>query len=580
MVWDARDVVWDARDVVWDARDVVWEARDTVWDARDVVWEARDVVWEARDTVWEARDVVWDARDVVWEARDVVWEARDDLSRARYKRVHRWTRLREARDVVSEARDEAPRARYSRVHRWTRSKEARDDASEALDACYGWRVPLSEREVVVIGAGPAGLAAALELQGRGVKVTVVEKAQEAGGRSGFDRVGDWRFDRGAEFLTSFYRQTLQLCSQVDWTAFEGLSLDMGRLILEGKPFVLPATPWKLLRTRLISARTKRHMFGFGWQLARFSSKVRWSSLEEAAPLDDQSAEDYFREVLGQDYVDTVLRATLESLTLSPLSDTSRVIGLSQAREAAGAKLLCPSGGLGALWLEVAKRLSVTTARAVTGLAATGAPGSKVALACADGTRLFADAAVVAVPAPDAVRLVPKGLVPERDTAERARYSPCVKLHLCLEKPLPGLVPCCAIGPGTNPLAGLAVLEQKGTGQAPDGKSGLVLVASPALAYELLSASDEEVERRLVPAAEALTGVKISGVVARSVVRLPEGVPLFYVGWLRELAARRETLAPAQVALAGDYLASPSIEGAVRTGQEAAARVFQWLATKR
>jgi oxygen-dependent protoporphyrinogen oxidase len=156
----------------------------------------------------------------------------------------------------------------------------------------------------------------------------------------------------------------------------------------------------------------------------------------------------------------------------------------------------------------------------------------------------------------------------------------VKLHLCLERPLPGLVPCCAIGPGTNPLGGLGVLDQKGTGQTPEGKSGLVLVASPALAYELLSASDDEVQRRLLPAAEALSGVRITGVVGRSVVRLPEGVPLFYVGWLRELAARRAKLGPAQVTLAGDYLASPSIEGAVRTGQEAASRVYQWLATER
>jgi oxygen-dependent protoporphyrinogen oxidase len=441
-------------------------------------------------------------------------------------------------------------------------------------------VLLAGREVVVIGAGPAGLAAALALQGRGVKVSIVEKANEAGGRSGFDRVGDWRFDRGAEFLTSFYKQTLQLCSQVDWTAFEGLSLEMGRLILDGHPFTLPATPWKLLRTKLISARTKRRLFGFGWELARWGGKVRWGELEKAAPLDDQSAEDYFREVLGQDYVDTVLRATLESLTLSPLSDTSRVIGLSQAREATGAKLLCPRGGLGALWLEVAKRVPLTTARAVTSVAATGAQGSKVSVAFADGTSLQADAVVVAVPAPEAVRLVPRGLIPERDTAERARYSPCVKLHLCLEKPLPGLVPCCAIGPGTNPLGGLGVLEQKGTGQAPAGKSGLVLVASPALAFELLSASDEEVERRLVPAAEALAGVRITGVVGRSVVRLPEGVPLFYVGWLRELAELKAKLAPSRVALAGDYLASPSIEGAVRTGQEAAERVCDWLARQR
>ncbi len=55
--------------------------------------------------------------------------------------------------------------------------------------------------VVVVGAGLAGLAAALHLAGRGRQVTVVERAGVPGGRAGRLDVGDYRIDTGPTVLT-------------------------------------------------------------------------------------------------------------------------------------------------------------------------------------------------------------------------------------------------------------------------------------------------------------------------------------------------------------------------------------------
>lgn len=60
------------------------------------------------------------------------------------------------------------------------------------------------RCAVVVGAGAAGLAAARALAARGLAVTVLERDAVVGGRARNDVVEGWRFDRGAEFLTSFY----------------------------------------------------------------------------------------------------------------------------------------------------------------------------------------------------------------------------------------------------------------------------------------------------------------------------------------------------------------------------------------
>ena len=56
-------------------------------------------------------------------------------------------------------------------------------------------------EVVVIGAGLAGLAAACHLTGRGHRVTVIEKSDIPGGRSGLLQQDGFTFDTGPSVLT-------------------------------------------------------------------------------------------------------------------------------------------------------------------------------------------------------------------------------------------------------------------------------------------------------------------------------------------------------------------------------------------
>jgi phytoene desaturase len=64
-----------------------------------------------------------------------------------------------------------------------------------------------ERRVTIVGAGPGGLAAALLLAKSGVKVTIVEKRDQVGGRTSSIEQDGFRFDVGPTFF--LYPQVLK-----------------------------------------------------------------------------------------------------------------------------------------------------------------------------------------------------------------------------------------------------------------------------------------------------------------------------------------------------------------------------------
>ena len=63
-----------------------------------------------------------------------------------------------------------------------------------------WSIPF-EPDVVIVGAGIAGLAAAAELVANGRRVVVLEKSRGVGGRMATRRVGEAVCDHGAQFFT-------------------------------------------------------------------------------------------------------------------------------------------------------------------------------------------------------------------------------------------------------------------------------------------------------------------------------------------------------------------------------------------
>ncbi|MDP9794409.1 monoamine oxidase [Catenuloplanes nepalensis] len=104
-------------------------------------------------------------------------------------------------------------------------------------AAATWAADQGHRNVIVVGAGMAGLAAAQELTGRGITTRILEARNRIGGRTTGTDVGGFTFDLGANWLQQYDDNPLarlaeKLALPVVPTEFSSGSEDLERELRE------------------------------------------------------------------------------------------------------------------------------------------------------------------------------------------------------------------------------------------------------------------------------------------------------------------------------------------------------------
>ena len=125
-------------------------------------------------------------------------------------------------------------------------------------------------DVLVIGAGMAGLTAAAELQRDGCRVLVLDKGRGVGGRLASRRIGGASFDHGAQFITartSRFAALVEDCRRAgaveEWHRGLGDSPD-GHVRWRGHPAMTSVAKHLaraleiILDTRVVALRASRH----------------------------------------------------------------------------------------------------------------------------------------------------------------------------------------------------------------------------------------------------------------------------------------------------------------------------------
>lgn len=224
-----------------------------------------------------------------------------------------------------------------------------------------------ETEVVVVGAGLAGLAVALHLHRAGVPFAVLEAGDDVGGRVRTDLVDGFRLDRGFQILNPAYPAVRRLVDVGKlqpgrfWRAVR--VADGDRHTLLGHPLDCPATLRDIAARRYLSTRDLAALGALSARVA--GGPARWirdrQDCTTAAALDDAG--------LSERAVETVFRPFLEGVFLEPELTTSARFFQFVWRSFLRSAPVLPAAGMGALPRQLADRLPSGTIHLNTQVAA-------------------------------------------------------------------------------------------------------------------------------------------------------------------------------------------------------------------
>ena len=228
-------------------------------------------------------------------------------------------------------------------------------------------------DVVIIGAGLAGLAAARQLSIHDLDVVVLEASDGVGGRVRTDIVDGFRLDRGFQVLNPSYPELERV---IDLPALDlhplmaGLLVALdGRTARLGDPRALPHWAPSALTRGTGSWRGKARFAAYALANAR-------RPVAQDLDDDDASALQVLQEVTGDArFVDRVLRPFLTGVFLEPNLSTSRRFLDLVLRSFVRGRPALPAAGMQALPNQLHDALPAGTVRFAT--AAQGIDGSRV-----------------------------------------------------------------------------------------------------------------------------------------------------------------------------------------------------------
>ena len=409
----------------------------------------------------------------------------------------------------------------------------------------------SRHDVVVVGAGLAGLRAAQVLCRRGLDVAVLEAADRPGGRVATDVVDGFRCDRGFQVTNTSYpalRTALDL-DALDLRAFEPAAAVRGpdgALHTYADPRRRPALLPGAAVDRLLPLRGKA-------ALGAWTGRVLAAGPRRVSAHGARSAtEDLAAAGVSGAVLDRVLRPFLSGVLGEAELATSAAYVRLVWRSFALGTIGVPAAGMGAIPEQLAAGLPAGVLRLGQRVEAVRAGAVR-----AEGAELAARAVVVATDPVTAAALLP-GIAAPRMYALTTLY------HVTPTAPAHG--PTLHLDGTGGPLANTVVLTEAAPGYSPDSRS---LVSSSFLGTAC-RVPEPEVRRELA----RLYGVSTDGWEHLHTAEVPEALPALPAG----SPLRRDVALGDGLFVAGDHRDTPSQQGALVSGRRAAEAVLAHLGT--
>lgn len=421
-----------------------------------------------------------------------------------------------------------------------------------------------DTDVLVIGAGLAGLACARTIARAGRSVRVVEQSDRVGGRVATDEVDGFRFDRGFQVYNDAYPEGRR---QLDLAALELGRFEPGAVVATSRGLWRLADPWRRPLTAVRAMLAGR----IGWGDAVRTARLRADALRTVggrgmdpcgpAALNDRSTRaELEARGFSPEFVRSFFEPFFGGVFLERSLATSAEVFLYDFAMFSRGRACLPRGGMDAIPRQLAAGLPAD-ALLLAARAARIEPG-RVRLD--DGRELACREVVVAVEGPAAPGLLPEPL--GRSVPERAWQSTRLVVFAAERSPLsrPELV---VSAESAGPIDNLTVPSDVVGGYAPAGRTTVcVSVRSD------WSGPDAELPAAVVWQAGGWFGAAAGEWRHVRTVRVPRALPDESPAG-RRLRPATPRLGPG-LFICGDHCAAASINGALTSGRLCAEAILR------
>jgi len=412
----------------------------------------------------------------------------------------------------------------------------------------------SSADVIIVGAGLAGLSCARELQAKEISFEILEASDGIGGRVRTDTMDGFLLDRGFQVLLTAYPEAKR-------------ALDGARLEL--KPFIPGVISWYAGRmNRLVDPWRTGGSWRAAWQaevgtlmdmllIARLRSRLRRSSIEQIFQRPDRSTKEALAvRGFSNEVIHRFFRPLIGGILLDgELKSSSRMFEFVLKMLSEGDAAL-PARGMGAIPAQLAEKFPAGAVR----LNACVEALHENELSLAGGETLRARAVVIAADGPSAAHLV-------GEVEPASRSVTC--FYYAADEP-PVAEPILVLnGDGAGPVNNFAVISRVAPGYAPAGQH---LVSAAVLGTHQLT--DVQLGGFIIAQMKSWFGKIASTWRFLRSYRIRHAQPQQYPGAL-EPPQRPVRIRPG-VYTCGDHRDNASINGALASGRRAAEAVVSDL----
>ncbi len=413
-------------------------------------------------------------------------------------------------------------------------------------------------DVIVVGGGLAGLAAARTLTAAGIPTLLLEASEAPGGRVATESVEGFQLDRGFQVLLDSYPEAQR---QLDLSALDLRAFAPGALVRRAGGFGRVADPWRAPLAGVRSLVSGVFTPADAWRMMTLRRDALRAAAVDAEVSDRTAARALVDRGFSERAIDGFFRPFFGGVFLdAQLTAPSHWFEFLFAMFAAGRATL-PAAGMRAIPAQLARALPAGVLRTHARVR-TARPG-RVELTT--GEAFAPRAVIVATDARHLAVLVPGTRVPA--------WNGCVTLNYAAPaSPLGDPLLVLNGEPGSGPVSHLCVPSDVAPTYAPPGAAlvAATIVGTPGQEDAELDRSTRRQLGRWF-GAEAVRSWRLL-----RAVRVTHALPRVPGGLQPERAVR---LGEGLYAC-GDHLETPSINGALRSGRRAAEALLADLALRR